>query len=173
MFPPSRLPVVSSISNQGLALSASRSLFARCTIGASPSISARAAVKSSRARALSPRLARNSAKSAAAFETAYNQALPKLESAPLDRLREVNAILFRTERAMTLPQGLPNRDWFKHRIYAPGTYTGYSVKTLPGLREAIEGNRIEEAGQQMQQVGDVLRSLDSQVQEATRILAGM
>jgi len=113
------------------------------------------------------------AKSAAAFETAYNQALPKLESAPLDRLREVNAILFRTERAMTLPQGLPNRDWFKHRIYAPGTYTGYSVKTLPGLREAVEGNRIEEAGQQMQQVGDVLRSLDSQVQEATRILAGM
>jgi N-acetylated-alpha-linked acidic dipeptidase len=112
-------------------------------------------------------------KSAAAFETAYTQALPKLDAAQIDKLREVNAILFRTERAMTLPQGLPNRDWYKHRIYAPGTYTGYSVKTLPGLREAMEGGRLEEAGQQAQQVADVLRALDTQVQEATRILSGM
>ncbi len=113
------------------------------------------------------------AKSAAAFESAYTQALSKLESAPVDKLRELNAILFRTERAMTLPQGLPNRDWYKHRIYAPGTYTGYAVKTLPGLREAIEGGRMEEAGQQAQQVGEVLRALDTQIQDATRLLAGM
>jgi N-acetylated-alpha-linked acidic dipeptidase len=99
--------------------------------------------------------------------------LSKLDSAPVDKLREVNAILFRTERAMTLPQGLPNRDWYKHRIYAPGTYTGYSVKTLPGLREAMEGGRIEEAGQQAQQVGEVLRALDTQIQDATHLLAGM
>ena len=112
-------------------------------------------------------------KSAAAFETAYSQALPKLESAPADKLRDVNAILFRTERSMTLPQGLPNRDWYKHRIYAPGTYTGYSVKTLPGLREALEGGRVDEAAQQAQQVADVLHAVDSQVQDATRLLSGM
>jgi N-acetylated-alpha-linked acidic dipeptidase len=112
-------------------------------------------------------------KSAAAFEAAYGQALPKLESAPVDKLRDVNALLFRTERAMTLPQGLPNREWYKHRVYAPGTYTGYAVKTLPGLREAVEGGRLEEAAQQAQQVAEVLRALDSQVQDATRILSGM
>ena len=112
-------------------------------------------------------------KSASAFETAYSQALGKLESAPADKLRDVNAILFRTERSMTLPQGLPNRDWYKHRIYAPGTYTGYSVKTLPGLREAIEGGRVDEAAQQAQQVAEVLHALDTQVQDATRLLSGM
>ncbi len=112
-------------------------------------------------------------KSAAAYETAYSQALPKLESVPADKLREINAILYRTERSMTLPQGLPNRDWYKHRIYAPGTYTGYTVKTLPGLREALEAGRLEEAAQQAQQVVEVLRALDNQVQDATRLLSGM
>jgi N-acetylated-alpha-linked acidic dipeptidase len=117
-------------------------------------------------------------KSAAAFEVAYGQVLPKLDSAAgdkqhEDKLREVNGILFRTERSLTLPQGLPNRDWYRHRIYAPGTYTGYAVKTLPGLREAIEGGRVDEAVQQAQQVIDVLKALDSQVQDAARILTGM
>jgi N-acetylated-alpha-linked acidic dipeptidase len=112
-------------------------------------------------------------RSAAAFEAAYVQALPKLESAPVDKLRDVNAILFRTERSMTLAQGLPNRDWYKHRLYAPGTYTGYSVKTLPGLREALEGGRIDEAVQQAQQVADVLHALDSEIDDAARILSGM
>jgi N-acetylated-alpha-linked acidic dipeptidase len=64
-------------------------------------------------------------KSAAAFETAYSQALPKLESAPVDKLRDVNAILFRTERSMTLPQGLPT---------ATGTNT---ASMLPELTPAI------------------------------------
>ena len=112
-------------------------------------------------------------KSAAAFETAYADALPKLQSAPSEKMQAINSILFRTERAMTLPQGLPNRDWYRHRIYAPGTYTGYAVKTLPGLREAIEAGRTEEAGQQAQQVVEVLHALDTQVQDATRLLSGM
>jgi N-acetylated-alpha-linked acidic dipeptidase len=112
-------------------------------------------------------------KTAAAFEAAYTQVLPKLDTVHGDKLAQVNALLFRTERALTLSQGLPNRDWYKHRVYAPGTYTGYSVKTLPGLREAVEGGRVEEAGQQAQQVVEVLRALDAQVQDATKILGGL
>jgi N-acetylated-alpha-linked acidic dipeptidase len=50
----------------------------------------------------------------------------------------VNARLLQSERRLTSPEGLPNRPWFRHLIYAPGFYTGYAVKTLPGVREAIE-----------------------------------
>ena len=113
-------------------------------------------------------------KSAAAYEAAYSQALPKVESAPADKLRDVNAILFHTERSMTLPQGLPNRDWYKHRIYAPGTYTGYTVKTLPGLREAIEGGRgIMRRRNRLSRWPKVLRAVNAQVQDAARLLGGL
>ncbi len=50
----------------------------------------------------------------------------------------INAELLRSERALTSGAGLPNRPWYRHLVYAPGFYTGYSVKTLPGVREAIE-----------------------------------
>lgn len=49
-----------------------------------------------------------------------------------------NAMLRDTERMFTSPEGLPKRPWFKHLLYAPGLYTGYGVKTLPGVREGIE-----------------------------------
>jgi len=53
-------------------------------------------------------------------------------------LREANAKLIAVERTFTLKDGLPNRPWFQHQIYAPGYYTGYGSKTLPGVRESIE-----------------------------------
>ncbi|MBC7789560.1 MAG: M28 family peptidase [Anaerolineae bacterium] len=54
------------------------------------------------------------------------------------RLASVNQILFRTERALGDSTGLAGRDWYRHMIYAPGYYTGYGVKTMPGIREAVE-----------------------------------
>lgn len=54
------------------------------------------------------------------------------------RRREINTLLQEVEQAMTDEEGLPGRPWFRHTIYAPGFYTGYGVKTLPGVREAIE-----------------------------------
>ncbi len=53
-------------------------------------------------------------------------------------LERANAMLRDTERQFTSPEGLPKRPWFRHLLYAPGLYTGYGVKTLPGVREAIE-----------------------------------
>jgi N-acetylated-alpha-linked acidic dipeptidase len=53
-------------------------------------------------------------------------------------LAEVNHLLIESERKLTTPEGLPNRPWFKHQLYAPGFYTGYAVKTMPAVREAIE-----------------------------------
>ncbi len=60
---------------------------------------------------------------------------------------DINAKLIRTERVLTDSAGLPNRPWFENLIYAPGYYTGYGVKTLPGVREAIEQKRWTEADQ--------------------------
>ncbi|MBV9085418.1 MAG: M28 family peptidase, partial [Acidobacteriaceae bacterium] len=57
------------------------------------------------------------------------------------RLRALNQLLVRTERVLTRPEGLPDRPWYKHQIYAPGVYTGYGAKTLPGIREAVEAKK--------------------------------
>src|SRR2546421_4465461 len=53
-------------------------------------------------------------------------------------LRDLNEMLMQSEHKLTTPEGLPGRFWYKHMIYAPGQYTGYGVKTIPGVREAIE-----------------------------------
>lgn len=62
---------------------------------------------------------------------------------------ELDKLLYKTERTLTRDQGLPRRDWFRHQIYAPGFYTGYGVKTLPGIREAIEQRNWTEAEEQI------------------------
>jgi N-acetylated-alpha-linked acidic dipeptidase len=85
----------------------------------------------------------------------------------------VNAKLIQSERLLTNADGLPNRPWFEHLIYAPGFYTGYGVKTIPGVREAIEQKRASEVEQQMVRVAKALQDeadlLDATAQE---LLAG-
>ena len=71
-------------------------------------------------------------------------------------LRAVNAKLIESERRLTSPDGLPGRPWFKHQIYAPGAYTGYGVKTIPGVREAIEQKKWQEAEAQVGRVAHIL-----------------
>ena len=87
-----------------------------------------------------------------------------------DQAREVDKILFRTERAMTHPDGLPGRPWFVHQIYAPGFYTGYGVKTLPGVREAIEERAWEEAQRQIARLADTIGQVASEIDRATQVL---
>ena len=109
-------------------------------------------------------------KSAADLDAAYMRALPNLSAATPEKLAALNQILYRTERAMTLDPGLPGRPWYRHRIYAPGQYTGYAVKTLPGIREAVEAGRTEEARQQAAQVAQVLDTLNDQLTQTTALL---
>src|ERR1700693_84615 len=72
-------------------------------------------------------------------------------------LQAVNAKLLQSERKLASQEGLPGRPWFKHMIYAPGQYTGYGVKTIPGVREAIERKKWKEADDQMVRAGAVLQ----------------
>ena len=84
----------------------------------------------------------------------------------------VNQELIRTERLMTNDDGLPRRPWFRHQVYAPGFYTGYGVKTLPGIREAIEQRNWEEASEQIELVADMLIRVSDALERAVRILEG-
>ncbi|HET8797833.1 MAG TPA: M28 family metallopeptidase [Thermoanaerobaculia bacterium] len=67
-----------------------------------------------------------------------------------------DATLMRLERALTRDEGLPIRPWYRHHVYAPGYYTGYGVKTLPGVREAIEQKKWKEANEQIAILAGVL-----------------
>ncbi|HEV2352274.1 MAG TPA: M28 family metallopeptidase [Terriglobia bacterium] len=93
----------------------------------------------------------------------YQKALGKIEGEGQPGLAEaslqtVNEELIRTERAFTTPEGLPRRPWYKHEIYAPGYYTGYGVKTIPAVREAIEQKQWKEADQGINVVGKVFEN---------------
>jgi N-acetylated-alpha-linked acidic dipeptidase len=70
---------------------------------------------------------------------------------------KLNKLLYHAEQQL-LSDGLPRRPWYKHTIYAPGFYTGYGVKTLPGIREAIEQRNWTEA---QEQIGVVAKSINN------------
>jgi N-acetylated-alpha-linked acidic dipeptidase len=75
------------------------------------------------------------------------------------------------ERTLTRPEGLPRRPWFVHHVYAPGFYTGYGVKTLPGVREALEQKEFAQAEEQARLVAAVLDGFAAQIDRATALLA--
>jgi N-acetylated-alpha-linked acidic dipeptidase len=86
------------------------------------------------------------------------------------QVTSLNQTLFGIERQMVNKEGLPGRPWFKHQIYAPGLYTGYGVKTLPGVREAIEQKHWSEIKPQMEKIRAALLDVAAQVDVVTRIL---
>jgi N-acetylated-alpha-linked acidic dipeptidase len=61
----------------------------------------------------------------------------------------LNQALRQAERALLISQGLPNRPWFRHLIYAPGQYTGYAAVVIPGVNEAIDKRDLERTRQQI------------------------
>lgn len=99
--------------------------------------------------------------SIAALEKAaanFNQAKAKIATLSPEKRKALNAELALAERKLTSDQGLPRRPWMKHVLYAPGTYTGYGAKTIPGVREALEQGRFEEAQEQIAVVAKALRN---------------
>jgi N-acetylated-alpha-linked acidic dipeptidase len=74
-------------------------------------------------------------------------------------LQLLNKILYQAEQQLLTSDGLPRRNWYKHSLYAPGFYTGYGVKTMPGVREAIEQRNWKEAQQQINKLGEVIQNL--------------
>ena len=88
------------------------------------------------------------------------------------QLAELNKLMYQSERAFLNPDGLPRRPWFRHSIYAPGFYTGYGVKTLPGVREGIEEEGYEEAQEQVHVAAAAIERLAETVDAASGLLRG-
>jgi N-acetylated-alpha-linked acidic dipeptidase len=97
-------------------------------------------------------------RSAAVYRKALDQATANGGSAlSSNSLVEVNKMLIESERKLTTADGLPNRPWFKHQLYAPGYYTGYAAKTVPAVREAIEQKQWKQADDGIVVVARVLQ----------------
>jgi N-acetylated-alpha-linked acidic dipeptidase len=115
--------------------------------------------------------AKSLADSARRYEEALNKATPKAFQM-VKQPKALNELLYQSERKLTNPQGLPRRSWFIHQMYAPGFYTGYGVKTIPGVREAIEQKQWANVEPMMKNAVAALEALSSQIDSATRMLEG-
>ena len=79
-----------------------------------------------------------------------------------DQIRAINKGVIQSERHLTDTGGLPRRPWYRHMLYAPGFYTGYGVKTMPGVREALEQKNYAEAEREIVRVAEAL-TLEAQL----------
>jgi N-acetylated-alpha-linked acidic dipeptidase len=112
-------------------------------------------------------------KSADHYKTAFNKAEALGFPGSDKRLDALNQKLLESERRLTDPAGLPRRPWYRHMIYAPGVYTGYGPKTMPGIREAIEQRRWQEADIEIARVAKVLESEVALIDSAASDLEGL
>jgi N-acetylated-alpha-linked acidic dipeptidase len=99
-----------------------------------------------------------------AFDTAASQSAVSNE--------EINRLLYTSERLLTRDEGLAGRSWYKHHIYAPGFYTGYGVKTIPGVREAIEQRSYEMVEPQIAIAAEVLHGMAERIESLAAELEG-
>lgn len=107
--------------------------------------------------------------SAKAFDAAYAAHGSSLTPAVRARL---NASLRDIDQLLLDPKGLPGRPWYQNLVYAPGRFTGYGAKTLPGVREAVEERRFADAAEYAQRTGAVLANYAARLDAATAIVTG-
>ncbi|HEY9516272.1 MAG TPA: transferrin receptor-like dimerization domain-containing protein [Gemmatimonadaceae bacterium] len=113
-------------------------------------------------------LTRSAERYSRALEKAHQRGDTALSRASLDA---VNALLIGSERRLTDDRGLPRRPWYRHQLYAPGFYTGYGVKTMPAVREAIEQWEFTMADSAIVRLGGTLRAEAALIDSAATALA--
>ena len=104
------------------------------------------------------------------YSKAYDKALGGDAARASSSLTAVNAILEHSEHVLTDTRGLPMRPWFQHLLYAPGFYTGYGVKTVPAVREAIEQKKYGEVDEAITRVAAVVNAEAALVESAATAL---
>ena len=100
----------------------------------------------------------------------FQKGYEKATQLSADKQKQLNAILYKAERSLLQEKGLPRREWYRHQIYAPGYYTGYGVKTLPGIREGIEERHWKEAQDHIEIVAKTIQSYTNEINKAIAIL---
>jgi len=108
--------------------------------------------------------------SAEHYRKALSERQAGLSEAQAESLHSLNELLIQSERKLTNDDGLPRRPWYKHLLYAPGVYSGYGVKTVPGVREGIEQKHYAEAEQEITRVAKALEAEGALIDSATQIL---
>jgi N-acetylated-alpha-linked acidic dipeptidase len=86
------------------------------------------------------------------------------------QLTAINRGIYHSERGLVDERGLPRRPWYRHTIYAPGFYTGYGVKTMPGIREAVEQRNVAEAREQAAAVSAAILRMANSARTAAAAL---
>ena len=111
---------------------------------------------------------------------AYEETLRRLATAEpsvlethREEIAELNRLLYTSERLLGHEQGLPDREWYRHQIYAPGYYTGYGVKTLPGIRESVEQEAMDRVEPYVAIVSESIHNLARQLGEAQKLLGSI
>ncbi len=97
-------------------------------------------------------------KSAERYKAVFNKAEASGFLGSDQQLAALNQLLIQSERRLSDSAGLPRRPWYKHLIYAPGVYSGYAPKTMPGIREGIELRHWQEADEEIARVAKALES---------------
>ncbi len=108
------------------------------------------------------------ARAAARYEKAYATAIAA--EADTAAFARANALIRQGDRVLLAEDGLPKRPWYRHLLYAPGFYTGYGVKTMPGVREAIEQKQWQAADAQIVRVAAALQREAELVSQAAEVI---
>jgi N-acetylated-alpha-linked acidic dipeptidase len=109
------------------------------------------------------------ARAAKAYDASYEQKGTGLSQPARVRL---NGLLRDIDQLLLDERGLPERAWYQHMIYAPGRFTGYGAKTLPGVREAIEERRFDDANVYAGRIAAVLNAYSKRLDEARAVIEG-
>jgi N-acetylated-alpha-linked acidic dipeptidase len=111
-------------------------------------------------------------KSTKAYDDRYAKFLTGASTLNAAQTRELDDLLRGMEQTLLDARGLPGRDWYKHLIYAPGMFTGYGVKTIPGVREGIEQNEWSQANHYVVLTAAALAAYCDRLDKATALLGG-
>jgi N-acetylated-alpha-linked acidic dipeptidase len=107
--------------------------------------------------------------SAAAYDAAY---VAKGANLTPQQRGKLNGLLADIDQLLLDPRGLPGRPWFRNMVYAPGRFTGYGAKTLPGVREAIEERRFDDANEYAGRIAKVLDAYSARLDQARGVVEG-